>query len=121
MARWTRELDGGSALQVQAYYDRVYTSVPNHATNELHTYDLDLQHSFSWGSRQEIVWGGGYRVMRDNFPTVVTPTQQVRFVPERRTEAGPIVSGGDRFRTGFHKVAVHEIHVRIFRYAVEKG
>lgn len=84
MARWTRETEN-STLQVQAYYDRTYTSIPDYATNELRTYDLDIQHSFAWGSRQEVVWGGGYRVMRDNFPTVVTPTQQVRFVPERRT------------------------------------
>lgn len=85
LARWTREMSAGSSLQVQAYYDRVYTSIPNFATNELRTYDLDLQHSFSVGNRHEIVWGGGYRVMSDHFPTVVSPTQQVEFVPESRT------------------------------------
>jgi iron complex outermembrane recepter protein len=29
------------------------------------TYDLDYNHQFSWGSRQEIVWGLGYRYTND--------------------------------------------------------
>lgn len=32
-----------------------------------HTFDLDLRHHFHWGDRQEIVWGGGYRVTLSEF------------------------------------------------------
>jgi iron complex outermembrane receptor protein len=31
------------------------------------TYDIDVQHSFAWGERQEIVWGGGFRRFRSHF------------------------------------------------------
>jgi len=84
LARWSRDMAGGS-LQLQAYYDRFYAMIPDFATNEVRTYDLDVQHSFALGARQEIVWGGGYRVMSDNFPTVINATQQVAFIPQRRT------------------------------------
>ena len=30
------------------------------------TYDVDFQHRFQLGGRQEIVWGLGYRYIRDN-------------------------------------------------------
>jgi len=85
LARWTHKMDGGSALQIQAYYDYAQRSSPTAFGEYLDTYDLDLQHSFSWGSRQQIVWGGGYRVEKDNFPTVISKIQQVFFVPQSRT------------------------------------
>ena len=56
VARWNHQLSNGSALQIQAYYDHEYASEPGVATDDLHAYDLDLQHSFAWGARQSIVW-----------------------------------------------------------------
>ena len=84
LARWTHALGGGSSLQVQAYYDHINVSVPDNFANQLDTYDIQAQHNFSLGDHQ-IVWGGGYRVLRDDFPTVLTAEQQVQFVPQRRT------------------------------------
>lgn len=61
LTRWTHKLDGGSSLQVQAYYDNA-----RHLVNaggggfKIDTLDLDIQHSVSLGSHA-IVWGGGAR------------------------------------------------------------
>jgi iron complex outermembrane receptor protein len=84
LARWTHKLAGGSSLQVQAYYDHLQYSVPNRFANALDTYDLQAQHDFTLGNH-EMVWGGGYRVLRDDFPTILSATQAVTFVPQSRT------------------------------------
>ena len=84
LGRWNRALDAGATLQVQLYYDYFERTTPT-AADYLHTYDLDIQHSFAWGERQQIVWGGGYRIMRDRFPITATGPTEQRFDPERRT------------------------------------
>jgi iron complex outermembrane receptor protein len=81
LARWNHALGDGSALQIQSYYDYVAFSLPGSASDYLNTYDLDVQHSFSWGTRQRIVWGGGVRVAKDKFPSI----QQLQFTPVNRT------------------------------------
>jgi len=60
-------------------------SLPGTASDYLNTYDLDVQHSLSWGTRQRIVWGGGVRVAKDKFPTVLSSTQVLQFTPASRT------------------------------------
>jgi iron complex outermembrane receptor protein len=78
-------MTGGSALQIQSYYDYTAFSLPRVASDYLNTYDLDVQHSFSWGRRQSVVWGGGIRVEQDNSPTVLSSTQFLLISPQRRT------------------------------------
>ncbi|MDB5396664.1 MAG: TonB-dependent receptor, plug [Rhodospirillales bacterium] len=85
LAHWNHEMDDGSALQVQAYYDYSAFSVPGVASDYLSTYDLDVQYSFPWGTLQSIVWGGGYRLEKDNFPTVLSKTEPFFFSPTSRT------------------------------------
>ncbi len=85
LARWTHDFAADSTLQVQTYYDYVAFSLPNVASDYLNTYDLDVQHSFSWGRAQSIVWGGGVRIQNDNFPTVLSNTQPLLFSPQQRT------------------------------------
>jgi iron complex outermembrane recepter protein len=63
VGRWTRTLSEGSDLQVQLYYDRTHRDFGNGFAEDLSTYDLDGQHRFQLDSRQEIVWGLGYRLM----------------------------------------------------------
>ena len=82
LARWTHAGGGGSDLQVQAYYDRTQRRTTQGAgAFWLDTYDADLQHSFQWGSRQQIVWGGGVRLSR----YVIEGTANLFFVPPKRT------------------------------------
>ena len=62
-ARWDHSWQGGSSLQVQAFYDRVVRGNDLTGGTPLwqNIYDLDLQHGFNLGSRNQIVWGGGLR------------------------------------------------------------
>jgi iron complex outermembrane receptor protein len=85
LARWNHTFTGGSGLQIQAYYDHTASTIPAVSGDYLDTYDLDVQHSFSWGTRQSIAWGGGFRVQQDDAPTVLSSTQVFRFSPQRRT------------------------------------
>ena len=85
LTRWNHSFSDASTLQVQAYYDYSKTEIPNVGFDELNTYDLDVQHAFAWGSRQSIVWGGGVRTEQDNFPTMLSGTQLLLFLPQQRT------------------------------------
>ena len=85
LTRWNHSFADASTLQVQAYYDYSKTEIPSVGFDELNTYDLDVQHAFAWGSRQSIVWGGGVRAEQDNFPTMLSGTQLLLFLPQQRT------------------------------------
>ncbi|MGB7541431.1 MAG: TonB-dependent receptor [Burkholderiales bacterium] len=80
LGRWNSTLTGGSALQVQAYYDQTRRNYPGTFGDVLDTYDMDVQHRFSLGGRHDIVWGGGYRYSRD----AVTNSTVLAFLPENR-------------------------------------
>jgi iron complex outermembrane receptor protein len=85
LTRWNHAFSEASGLQIQAYYDYTKFSIPGVGFDELNSYDLDVQHSLTWGSRQSIVWGGGVRAEEDNFSTVLSSTQLLLFSPQRRT------------------------------------
>jgi len=97
LGRWTHSFADGAALQVQAYYDHQLQSEPGVGEDDLHTYDLYLQHSFSWGARQNIVWGGEYRIQHDDFPIITTATQPLYFRPQDRRLTLGSVFGQDTF------------------------
>ncbi len=81
LARWTHAGKDGSSLQVQAYYDNTRRGADGGGAFDLDTYDVDLQHSFALGRRNQIVWGGGYRVSDYH----ITNTASLLFLPESRT------------------------------------
>jgi len=61
LGRWTHEVGDNSEWSLQAYYDGEVLDNPLvHETRN--TFDLALQDEFHWGTRQQIVWGGGYRL-----------------------------------------------------------
>jgi len=61
--RWNHAWQNGSALQVQAYWDRTARETQaDGGSFRLDSYDLDVQHSFALGRRNEFVWGGGVRI-----------------------------------------------------------
>lgn len=82
LGRWTRTLPNGSDMQLQIYYDR-FNRVDQTIDESLATFDVDFQHRFSWGARQEIVWGLGYRVMNDT----LTAGYDCSFYPPHRTDS----------------------------------
>jgi len=65
LGRWSRVMSESSDLQFQVYFDRNHRRIPGSYTENLNTYNLDLQHRFPLGGRQDIVWGLGYRLIED--------------------------------------------------------
>ncbi len=65
MGRWKHRISDTSDLALQVYFDRAEweTAIAGVIVD---TYDIDFQHRFAWGSRQEIIWGLGYRYIRDD-------------------------------------------------------
>ena len=66
LGRWNHTLANGSELSLQIYDDYL-----NHFeqgfVDEQNTVDLDLQQHLAWGSRQDIVWGLGARVIDSHY------------------------------------------------------
>jgi iron complex outermembrane receptor protein len=62
LGRWNHDFQGAGALQIQAYYDHASRKIQSGGGQfKLDTLDLDVQHSFSVGARNDVVWGGGVR------------------------------------------------------------
>ncbi len=74
----------GGAVQVQLYYDRTMRADAMTGRFALDTYDLDLQHDFTWGSAQHIVWGAGARGSSYRIKSIgalnFTPSQRTLFL-----------------------------------------
>ena len=77
--RWERILNGGSTLNVQAYFDRTERSVPPTFSEKLDVVDLQLQHSLPRYGIHAPVWGAEYRYGMDR----VTNSPFFAFLPGR--------------------------------------
>ena len=66
LARWTRTFDDGAFLNLQAYYDHVARDQPAAIRDRLDTFDVEAHHGFRLSASQRLLWGGGYRYMRDD-------------------------------------------------------
>ncbi len=76
LGRWERNLGMDSDLGLQFYFDRAeWDSFVGGF--RVDTYDVDFQHRFQWGRRQEIIWGLGYRYIKDK----VSGSQIIRMDP----------------------------------------
>lgn len=62
LGRWTHTFSERSDFSLQGYYDRIEHGELGSETRE-NTFDLDLRQRFWLGSRNEIIWGGGYRYL----------------------------------------------------------
>jgi iron complex outermembrane receptor protein len=80
LGRWIHTFSKSSEMVFQMYYDRTerQESINGEKRNTL---DIDLQHRFALGERQEVVWGLGYRFTRDN----IKNSFPVSFNPDQRT------------------------------------
>lgn len=85
LGRWNRRFADGSSLQVQAYYDQQHRSdlaaSGGGSAEAVDTFDIQAEHAFTVGARQQIVWGLGQRSWRDEFintsnPFVLVPQSQ---------------------------------------------
>ncbi len=79
LARWNRTFSAQSRTSLHAYFDR--TCLDDSTFNfQIDNFDLDFQHHVAWGARQDIVWGLGYRLSKDD----TTPTLRSTFTPNYR-------------------------------------
>ncbi len=63
---WDHKLNGdGGDVRLQAYYDRTDRDIPGTFKEARDTFDVDFQHHFPLGTRQDITWGLGYRISID--------------------------------------------------------
>jgi len=80
LSRWNRTISPRSDTSLQVYFNHDKTGDTTYDIG-LNTYDLDFQHHVLWGSRQDIVWGLGYRVSSDE----TTPSTRFAITPNDRT------------------------------------
>jgi iron complex outermembrane receptor protein len=80
LGRWSRSFSERSDLSLQVYYDRTVRNGPV-LNEDRDAIDIDLQHHFLLGERQDLVWGAGYRVSSDELDNTYTAT----FNPDQRT------------------------------------
>jgi len=78
LGRWNHTLANGSDTTLQVYYDG-YHRVDRALSETRSTLDFDFQHHLTVGSRQEIVWGLGYRTTSDH----TTPGYAIAYDPAR--------------------------------------
>jgi iron complex outermembrane recepter protein len=79
VGRWTHTVSEDSDVSLQTYYDHTHLRLPvpqavlnglvlapsGTLHDDLTTYDLDFQHRFALGDRNQVVWGFGYRYTHD--------------------------------------------------------
>ncbi|MBT8341064.1 MAG: TonB-dependent receptor [Desulfatitalea sp.] len=80
LGRWQRTFSPSSDLVLQTYYSHSEMSFTTFS-EALETYDLDFQHRFGIGRRQEIIWGLGWRqndsLLESSFVIEFNPAQRV--------------------------------------------
>lgn len=82
LGRWTRTFSDRSRLMVQGYFDRTWRrDVPSTLSDQVNTLDLDIDHSFALGEQHNIVWGLGYRFMRNQ---TISRTEFIGILPNVR-------------------------------------
>jgi iron complex outermembrane receptor protein len=79
LGRWTRKFSDRSDLALQTFYDYVQHGDADGRTFQ-HTYDIDLQHRFPAGQRNDIIWGAGYRFVADEIP----PASTIAWTPQSK-------------------------------------
>jgi iron complex outermembrane receptor protein len=82
MTRWEQKQNSASQTSLQVYFDNAYYK-ESFFNDEANTLDLDFQHVWTGWTRQEIVWGAGYRFINSrNDPT----TPQYSLIPSTRND-----------------------------------
>jgi iron complex outermembrane receptor protein len=84
-ASWQHALDQGSNLQLLTYYDRTERSMQNGGGFWLNTYDFEMQHNFSLGGWNNIVWGVGERADQYRITDRISPASSLLFIPPARS------------------------------------
>jgi iron complex outermembrane recepter protein len=79
LGRWNRILKNGSDTSLQVFYDFNHRTDPAKVDETHHKADLDFNHHIALGSRNDVVWGLGYRFEADD----IRPGYALQFLPPR--------------------------------------
>ncbi|HEY1786594.1 MAG TPA: TonB-dependent receptor [Verrucomicrobiae bacterium] len=66
LGRWTHTFSDTSNFKLQMYYDYTARYADSLFDEQRHTFDLDFKHEFALGTRDNVVWGLGYRITADH-------------------------------------------------------
>jgi len=80
LGRWTHTFSEESDFRLQSYYDETRRDSAVFRENR-DTADIDFQHRFPVGDRNDILWGAGYRLSHDD----IGNTPIVALNPDERT------------------------------------
>lgn len=67
LSRWTRKFEDSSSFQFQAYYDKLERRSTLPFANTVDQVDLDFQHNFLIGEKNNLIWGLNYRYASFDF------------------------------------------------------
>jgi len=81
LGRWERTFSEVSEMKLQLYFDHTERDDAPLMTGYYQNFDVDLQHRLQHGALQELVWGLGYRLTRDDLDSEFA----LRYSPPRRT------------------------------------
>jgi iron complex outermembrane receptor protein len=81
LSRWDRAISSTSETTLQVYFDRTNRGDSTFGEGR-NTFDIDFQHHIAWGTRQDFVWGLGYRATSDD----IRGTIRVSFTPQSETD-----------------------------------
>jgi len=81
LGRWTQTVSNDASFSVQVYYDRTVRDMQI-LSETRDTVDFDFQHTLRIGSRNNIIWGFGYRLTHDN----ISGSELMWFDPDSRTD-----------------------------------
>jgi iron complex outermembrane receptor protein len=97
LARWTRRLDHGGDVRVQAYVDRSRRDDPLLYRPTMDIADIEFKHTLAPG-RHRLMWGGGYRYARDR----IEPGLFFGFRPVQQQQHWPSLFVQDEVQLGEH-------------------
>ena len=80
--RWTHTLEAGSETSLNVYYNR-FNRLDQGVDEIAKSLDIDFQHHFAVNSRNDVVWGLGYRVTSD----LLTSGYNISWSPAQRTDS----------------------------------
>lgn len=80
LARWNHTFSSQSDTSLQVSFDRESRDDSSYGLG-LNTLDADFQHHFAWTSRQDFVWGLGYRLGSDD----LTQTLRIVYTPQQKS------------------------------------
>jgi iron complex outermembrane receptor protein len=83
-ATWQHSLGGDSSIQLLTYYDQERRESLNGGGFVINSYDVEIQHNFTFADWNHVVWGIGDRVDQYRITDRIATASSLLFVPPAR-------------------------------------